>query len=262
MRSITTLDEPTRKNARKGRVCALLAHANDLRGDRRLASELGSFIALRVLVLSSNALAALPGTLPATLEYLDVSCNDIAHIDEDSALVGLTSLRVLKLSRNPLARLPDSMGALASLRALEVRGLYSTAMGNGEALRGALTTVPDSLASLPLLASLVLPCNRLSRLPDAVLRCTALERLNLSCNGLKALPALNRLARLRDLNVACNDLRSLPTQLARLPRLRALRVRDNPLAKQLKHASELGTAALLRALDPSASDSSSSPSTC
>lgn len=84
-------------------------------------------------------------------------------------------LKVLDLSKNALTALPDSLAALTGLRTLIL-------------LDNQLTALPDAFAELTELRILDARRNKLRDLPPSLNQCTALTRLQLASNKLKAVP--------------------------------------------------------------------------
>jgi hypothetical protein len=147
---------------------------------------------------SGTVSAALGAELWAALELGDVArlrlTEGVASLWDERVLGRLAALRVLDLSGAGLPALPGAVGALARLRELRLAG-------------NKLRILPPELGRLAELRVLDADANELSILPGELRRCAALEELSLEGNRLAAV-----LLGFRD-----------------LPRLRALRLYNNPL---------------------------------
>lgn len=161
-----------------------------------LPQEVLSLSALRDLYLSGCGLRAFPqrlDSLPA-LRYLNLDRNAIDSLPDTLP----THLRWLRLNHNSIKTLPESVGALASLERLYLRG------------------------------------NGLTAIPDALSRCTAVTDLDLASNDLDSFPTvLASLPKLRNLDLSGNKrIAAMPddTTLAKMSALRTLKLTGCPLA--------------------------------
>ncbi|WP_030577187.1 MULTISPECIES: leucine-rich repeat domain-containing protein [Streptomyces] len=219
---LTTLDELDALLDRAEEVTDLDLSARRLRA---VPEQLLAFPRLRALSLADNGdLGGLPpriGELTA-LEELDVSGTGLTELPASIGTLG--NLRVLDISGNDFTvftGLPDSLGDLGRLEVLRASHLTCR--------------LPESLDRLHSLRELDLSRFRQGRyvsdtpvgLPAVVTRLTGLRSLNLSGTWLASAPeGLLSLHELEELNL--NDCLSdrvtrLP-ELARLPRLRVLRL--------------------------------------
>ncbi|NRB39490.1 MAG: leucine-rich repeat domain-containing protein [Pseudomonadales bacterium] len=139
-----------------------------------LPSTMGTWLSLRSLFLSNNALTELPdiGTWPA-LENLDFSNNSLTELPNN--IGSWQALQSLDISHNKIDSLPESMADLSSLNMLNLSF-------------NRLTSVPDTLFTLPQLTQLDLSYNFIqSSLDENVFLNlgTKLETINLSDNLLQ-----------------------------------------------------------------------------
>ncbi|MGW2180621.1 leucine-rich repeat domain-containing protein [Streptomyces sp. NPDC001732] len=207
---------------------------------RGFPEQLLAFPRLRVLSLANNAdlgaLDARIGELTA-LEELDVSGTGLTGLPE--SIGALHNLRMLDVSGNGFTELPDSLCDLGQLEVLRA---------------GHLTCpLPDRFDRLRSLRELDLSrlnqghyyCDTPVAFPEAVTRLTGLRSLDLSNTWLESVPdALLDLTALEELNLnhcPSDRLTRLP-ELARLPRLRVLRISGHtPWAEQPPASRDLLT---------------------
>lgn len=124
-------------------------------------------------------------------------------------------LRELWLSNHSIRALPATIGSLASLEVLCLRG-------------NQLTSVPDQLGHLRRLRRLLLGHNNLVALPAAVGRLNCLEELYLDHNRIQLFPrALRHLRRLQVLSLTGNQIRRVPTWISGLADLVELHLDGN-----------------------------------
>ncbi len=110
-----------------------------------------------------------------------------------------------------------------------------------------LTEVPEAIAQLTNLKSLVLDNNELTSLPDAIAQLTNLKSLDIENNQLTNLPkSIVQLTNLQELYVCDNQLTSLPEEIAQLINLRRLFLDNNQLKSLPKSVIHLTS---LRELD-------------
>lgn len=218
-----------------------------------LPSSLASLTALMLLNLSHNLLRCLPLLAPLTrLRLLDVSFNRLEALPP---LGDLTALRSLNASANQLTHLPPlprlvllnelhlSANKLAHLQSLTAcTALHSLSVSCNRL--AAPLQLPSSLTSLcaahnllprmalsasrlPLLAELSLSANpALRKLPVPL--AASLEHLHLNACGLKELPSLVALTRLRSAHLAENPRLLATSQLTsqRLSQLQECTILD------------------------------------
>ncbi len=185
-----------------------------------LPDELGDLFSLHELNLSFNPLTALPAGLARLSQLRKLSCNETKLTPAASEpLFALTGLTDLSLDGCGWDEAPEALGQLTRLRELYLGG-------------NRLKTLPASVARLQRLTYLHLTHSDFETLPPAILELRALKSLWLESCNLRELPAdITRLAELERLCVWFNRLESIPLEaLTRLPRLRELRIRDNPLS--------------------------------
>lgn len=160
-----------------------------------LPQEVLSLDALRDLYLSGCGLRAFPRGLDAlpALRYLNLDRNALESLPETLP----PHLRWLRLNHNSIKTLPESVGNLASLERLYLRG------------------------------------NGLTAIPDALSRCAAVTDIDLASNDLDSFPTvLASLPNLRNLDLSGNRrIASMPDDatLAKMSALRTLRLTGCPL---------------------------------
>ncbi|PPQ13800.1 hypothetical protein CV770_40565 [Bradyrhizobium sp. AC87j1] len=162
------------------------------------------------LDLLNLSLTTLPAALPAGLQSLNVSDNQLVHLPDTLP----SGLRALRASGNRLTNLPDTLpnglqslaiggNRLTSLPENLPEGLLTLAVGSSR-----LTSLPDTLPHG--LQDLDVRGNRLTRLPDALP--TGLQSLAVGGNRLTSLP--NTLPpEIQELEADGNRLTSLPDTL-------------------------------------------------
>ena len=148
---------------------------------------------LRTLDLSRNSIVAVPSEIAAfqALRALTLHTNQIEMLPDDIGLC--KKLEILNLSNNRLATIPETFLSLKSLKSLEL-------------CNNLFPIFPPSLCFLPNIAIIDLSFNNISELPDSI------SDLNT-----------------HELNLATNSLTSLPSQLAKCPYLKVLKVENNRL---------------------------------
>ena len=180
---------------------------------------------LQLLWLDRNRLTSLPAEIPASLQSLVLSFNELTELSAGSlqAAPGLTDLR---LDNNQLATLPT--GAFSGLANLGTLHLWKNRLGE----------LPDGVfADLESLSQLLLAGNELTALsPDAFSGLSNLAWLALDRNQLADLPAdaFAGLAGLQRLWLSGNELRTLPAGIfTTLPALEFLALAENEIADLL-----------------------------
>jgi internalin A len=144
---------------------------------------------------------------------------------------GLTELDLSGWGQDEkLTAVPDTIAQLTNLQSL--------VLSNNE-----LTTIPAAIAQLTNLQSLGLSNNELTAVPDALAHLTNLQWLDLSGNQLTAVPdALTRLTNLQWLNLSRNQLTAVPNTLAQLTSLQLANLSYNQLTAipaTLAHLTDL-----------------------
>lgn len=92
--------------------------------------------------------------------------------------------------------------------------------------------MPDSLAQLQSLTTLVLARNQFTVFPPSILGLPKLKQLDLEYNQLKELPTeIGNLSTLETLNLANNELEALPEGIGKLTKLRKLLLNNNKIAE-------------------------------
>uniref|UniRef100_A0A803TVN5 Leucine rich repeats and calponin homology domain containing 4 n=1 Tax=Anolis carolinensis TaxID=28377 RepID=A0A803TVN5_ANOCA len=129
---------------------------------------------LLLLPCSRNQLSSLPSCVcRLPLKVLIASNNKLASLPED--IGALRSLRQLDVSSNELQSLPSSVGGLESLRDLNLR-------------KNQISCLPEELAELPLVR-LDFSCNRVTRIPVCFRHLRHLQSILLENNPLQCPPA-------------------------------------------------------------------------
>lgn len=197
------------------------------RSDRLTAQCASSLALLRVLVLSSQSLEAIPRFVICLqqLQVLDLSDNLIAAIPPEVAQ--LERLERLALTAN---RLTDK-----SFHGLDAHFARLSALCELQIGGNRLAVLPRAITALPSLATLNLSANQLRSLPSAVVakwsdRCR-LVALDLHNNTLASLPdeiaAMS--STLRHLLLHDNKLTALPAAVAHMPLIEQLTLSHNAL---------------------------------
>ncbi|XP_063786778.1 leucine-rich repeat and calponin homology domain-containing protein 4 isoform X2 [Pseudophryne corroboree] len=141
---------------------------------RSLPPSLSNLQVLTYLNISRNHLASLPLCLcRLPLTVLIAGNNKLNSIPEEVG--AMTSLRQLDVSCNEIQSLPPQMGSLQSLRELNVR-------------RNRLTSLPEELSELPL-TRLDFSCNHVARIPVCYRHLQHLQTVILDNNPLQYPPA-------------------------------------------------------------------------
>jgi len=164
--------------------------------------------------------------LADTLEFLDLSGNDLTNLPADFAR--LQRLKILFCSNNRFTHLPEVLGRMPNLLIIGFRA-------------NQITDIPEQ--ALPQsLRWLILTDNHLTRLPDAMGACTRLQKCALAGNRLASLPAtMAGCTQLELLRLSANACAELPQWLAELPRMAWLAVGGNPLTaerEQTRHPAD------------------------
>jgi Leucine-rich repeat (LRR) protein len=196
--------------------------------------ELGSLKSLTTLIAYDNKLQAAPRNLPASLETIDLSRNDLTSLS-GSNVCCIPSLKTLDLSSNRLVELPrfrahrleelavadnrlESLSPLEDLPELRVL----------DASRNALRALPFSIGALSQLSEVHLRNNYLEALPPSLGMCQHLRMLDVSDNKLESVPEeLGLIPSLTHLKLRHNSLNWVPAKLSHLPHLQELDLVNN-----------------------------------
>lgn len=136
---------------------------------------------------------------------------------------GLTQLEAFHWRFPRLDRFPEALGALVSLRKIEITGHLFQKFAS-------LGALPESLGALTQLQELNLSNTGVTSVPDSLTACRALSRLDLSANAIGRLPdAIGDLAELDVLSLRDCGLTSIPESLGRCATLRCLFLDGNPV---------------------------------
>ena len=174
----------------------------------------------------------------SSLVSLNLRSNRLTHLP--TTIGALVSVKTLELGFNRLqGELETAIGTLSSLEALGIdhnrlEGLppnlgFLKKLDELDASHNNLVVLPESLAQLNI-RRLQLSNNKIQILPYALGELEVLEELDLSANSLEFLPAgLGRLMALRSLNLYNNRLHAIPLQMAKcIHRLEHLNADRNP----------------------------------
>jgi hypothetical protein len=153
--------------------------------------------------------------LADTLEYLDLSFNNLTTLPEDFGR--LQKLKIFFCSENRFTVLPEVM---ADCPLLDIVGFKSNQ----------IQTVPPRAIN-PNLRWLILTNNRINELPAEIGNCSRMQKLMLAGNRLKVLPAsLANCRNLELLRISANELNEFPKWLLTMPRLSWLSFSGNPFS--------------------------------
>ncbi|UOE49053.1 leucine-rich repeat-containing serine/threonine-protein kinase [Mucilaginibacter sp. SMC90] len=153
--------------------------------------------------------------LADTLEYLDLSFNDLSTLPADFGR--LRKLRIFFCSENRFTVLPE---VLADCPHLDIVGFKSNQ----------IETVPPRSVN-PNLRWLILTNNSITGLPAEIGNCSRMQKLMLAGNRLKELPAsLANCRNLELLRISANQLSEFPEWLLSLPKLAWLAFSGNPFS--------------------------------
>lgn len=115
----------------------------------------------------------------------------------DSSIFALDALNLLNISETALTTIPDDLAKLGNLQTLL---LYDNQ----------ITAVPAAIGQLDKLKVLDLSRNRITELPDSITQLLNLTTINVSHNQLQTIPALHGFAKLSVLNASHNQLTQFP----------------------------------------------------
>ncbi|ETV67562.1 hypothetical protein H257_16293 [Aphanomyces astaci] len=184
-----------------------------------------------------------PVNIPAfsRLQKLSLYDNQLSSID-GIGLLSSTPLSILDLGQNQLDHLPHEVhsmqpriGNSCNLTPILVLGRI-VQIGSLRHLKELwlsnnwLTSVPDSVLTLPLLSILHLSNNRITHIPSTIGAASALQVLSLDNNHLQDVPVeIGQCADLVELNLRGNQITALPSSLGECRSLTTLAVSSNAL---------------------------------
>lgn len=134
-------------------------------------------------------------TCSPNVEFLDLSRNNLATLPD--WIDQLSSLRILFLSYNRFTEIPEVVGRCRSLRMLGMRNnqiehIPTHALPNSlrwlTLTNNYISSLPESIGTLPGLQKLLLAGNRLSNLPTSLKDLNSLELIRLSANTFETFP--------------------------------------------------------------------------
>jgi internalin A len=142
---------------------------------------------------------------------------------------------------NGFTTLPTELQALKNLKRLDISGICLDGLPDWLAqlpcletliaIRSELSAIPDTLAQSPTLQSLSLSSNQISVIPDALAQCSALQSLNLSSNQISVIPdALAQCSALQSLNLSSNQISVIPDALGQCSALQSLNLNSNQIS--------------------------------
>ncbi len=176
-----------------------------------IAAEVCKLPHLKKLNLRKCKVGGISMMASRSLEYVDISCNDLQEVP--SWVAAQKSLRYLSLGANKISLVPD----LDHLP-LETLKLHK-----------------NYLSALPKLGvgikSLNLYLNKLDRIPDAVFGLSNLEVFTFGVTRMTHLPDLASLPKLRWLTLTVNQIASLPDDVCSLTNLEGLQLAKNRLTR-------------------------------
>jgi len=189
------------------------------------------------LNLSYSHIALLPESIKSSLA---LKANYLTHLPE--SIGALKSLRFLNLSYNQLIQLPESIRELVSLRDLDLSynklSQLSKSIGGLVSLKALdlsyneLSQLPESIGLIRSLKTLSLFDNQLTSLPESIGELVSLESLSLGNNPLKELPkSIETLISLKSLSMSRNHLTHFPVSITTLKSLDSLKLNYNQLTK-------------------------------
>lgn len=186
--------------------------------------------------LSSNGLARIPnGILTKKIVYINAADNAIGKIPD--VITSCNSLSYLDLSDNKLWYFPEKMNEMVSLRTLDVS-------------RNNLTWFPRQIAQIVSLEELKFDENKAEGIGDYMRALTNLRSFSIANNNLKYFPMafLDGKMQLSFIYMNGNKLSQLPDDIADMPYLCLLDVRENPIANFSDKLKSLETKPLFQAV--------------
>eukprot|EP01083_Nonionella_stella_P101934 289560_1 len=154
--------------------------------------------------ISYNQLSTVPQSLfeLQKLTHIDISHNVLTSFplpnpNSSDGPPAWPSLSHLVMADNRLSSLPDTLATLPKLEVLDIR-------------ENLLESLPENIGRLPL-TTLRLSKNKLKKLPNSISELTKLSLLEAKGNLICSVPGLSGLTRLATLDLSHNRLESLPT---------------------------------------------------
>jgi len=179
---------------------------------------------LKHLNIRKCKIKEMPEIRSRSLEYLDISCNDIESIP--SWVVSQPQLKFLSLGANKLIEVPD----LSSLP-LETLKLHKNRIKQ-------MPEVGDKIKSLNLFL------NPMLGIPERVLSLSLLEVFSFGVTETKTLPSLSSLPNLRWLTLTVNHIESLPDDICQLDKMEGLTLAKNKLKRLPSRIGEMNLKSL------------------
>ncbi|MCY3974211.1 MAG: hypothetical protein OXF02_01520 [Simkaniaceae bacterium] len=180
---------------------------------------------------------ALPGNRGGMNSLLVLQINHTLLTTLSDAVGELRTLQILHLEKNELRTLPATLGQLPALRFLHVGWNQLTELPQEIATdtlielhvnNNLLSALPERIENMHALRSLLLDNNCFEALPSEIGVMAGVEVLSADGNGLKRLPWLGGMTKLRMLSLCRNQLEEFPSGTKRTDRLRYLDISDNP----------------------------------
>lgn len=184
-----------------------------------IPSEIGIFLNLKAIDISSNQLSGLPDEIGnlKQLQTIHLSNNSLTELPR--VIENLKQLKSLNLSNNQLTRLPVEIGNLVQLQYFD--------LSNNQ-----LTELPDNIGNLTQLLRFKSNNNQLTRLPSKIGNLAQLQDFNLSNNQLTELPdEIGNLNQLEKFELNDNQLIVLPDEIGNLKKLDRLELENNQITK-------------------------------
>jgi hypothetical protein len=152
-------------------------------------------------------------SLADTLEFLDLSGNELSELPDDFAR--LKKLKILFLSQNKFTKFPKVLKDCVNLSIIGFKSNQIEEIEEG---------------SLPInLRWLIITNNKLEKLPLSIGDCPRLQKLMLAGNQLKSLPQeLSYCKNLQLLRISANQIKTIPEWLFTMPNLSWLAYAGNP----------------------------------
>ncbi len=163
-------------------------------------------------------------TLSETLEYLDLSDNQLTELPD--SIAQLEQLKIIFFARNSFTVFPEILMTFPVLSMIGFKSNY-------------IHTVPEN-AFPPRLRWLVLTDNKIKKLPKSIGDCSLLQKCALAGNLLEELPVeMANCSNLELLRISSNQLKSIPTWLFELPKLSWIAFGANPGSHIVPTSSDL-----------------------
>eukprot|EP01083_Nonionella_stella_P019813 54976_1 len=169
-----------------------------------IPTDINKLVDLVSVNISYNQLATVPLSLfeLQKLTHIDISHNVLTSFplpnpNSSDGPPAWPSLSHLVMADNRLSSLPDTLATLPKLEVLDIR-------------ENLLESLPENIGRLPL-TTLRLSKNKLKKLPNSISELTKLSLLEAKGNLICSVPGLSGLTRLATLDLSQNRLESLPT---------------------------------------------------